>query len=90
MKNSFSTLTTVIIFILLFCFVAGMAIKFKPFKISFSDLPTGIGYVFLILAIGCFHYAGFRAGEKSGYKDALEDVVKACQKTKEIPKEINY
>jgi len=57
-----------------FMHVSKVAIQFKPFKISFADLPYGLGWLFVLIGIICFRSSAYREGNMEGYKEALHDV----------------
>ena len=51
-----------------FLIMSKTVIHFKPFKISFQDLPYGLGWLFILLAVTCFRYSSYRNGNMDGYK----------------------
>lgn len=65
---------TILFITLVFIYISGFHLKLKPFKISFDDLPNGLGYAFLVLSLVCFQYSSYKRGENSGYQKAVEDV----------------
>lgn len=65
--------------LLVVCFllVAETTITLTPFKISFKSLPTAVGTLLIILAIGCFKYQW----KKEGYSEAMKDATKIIRES---------
>ena len=64
------TLFFTAIIIIVFGFLSGITIQFKPFKVSFESLYFAIGWFLLIIGIVFIQYDS----HDKGYKKALKDV----------------
>jgi hypothetical protein len=63
-----------------FMFFSKLTIQWKPFKISFSDIANGFGWLFMLFSIICFRISGYNNGNIEGYREALKDVKKELLK----------
>jgi len=64
-------------------YVSRMNIQAKPFKVSFGDLPAGLGVLFIVLAVICFQLSGYKRGVKDGYSEAVDDVIELSKEKKQ-------
>jgi hypothetical protein len=66
----------VIVLVLLFLWLSGIAIHFKPFKISFGNLLGAIGWGYIIIGVLALSIQGSRLGYKNGWNDCKNEVEK--------------
>lgn len=64
----------ILIITLSFLYISGFQLKLRPFKMSFDDLPNGLGMISLIISLSFFAYSSYRKGKMDGYNEAIEDV----------------
>lgn len=76
------TFFTILFITLVFIYISGFHLKLKPFKMSFDDLPLGLGYVFLAVGLVFFQYSNYESGKKAGYQKAVDEVNEMIEKIK--------
>lgn len=68
---------TIIFLTAIVFYIGKTSINFSPFKITMEKPTEVFGFVFLVLALGCFRYQAHTDGFNKGIEKSIEQIRKA-------------